>query len=183
MSSKNDDSNSTPYFPSQDSNTGRMESSENAQRLRNLMRRSEELRRSGINFKADAYTQRRSNTAEPNCFKTTTSMLCLKPAKGWLNGYGICRDYRPMGLHSSIASFRLSDQLWLLIVFKLRLRNLSTKSFASLLKGCFAAVRNPLAHEPKILWQGEDDAADYFSLIPPLHRKLDDCVRTGLGGY
>lgn len=39
------------------------------------------------------------------------------------------------------------------------------KGFALLLKGCFAAIRNPLAHEPKLLWQGEDDAADYFSLI------------------
>jgi uncharacterized protein (TIGR02391 family) len=54
------------------------------------------------------------------------------------------------------------------------------KGFALLLKGCFAAVRNPLAHEPKLLWQGEEDAADYFSLISLLHRKLDDCVRTGL---
>ena len=53
------------------------------------------------------------------------------------------------------------------------------KGFASLLKGCFAAVRNPLAHEPKILWQGEDDAADYLSLISLLHRKLDESVRTG----
>jgi uncharacterized protein (TIGR02391 family) len=52
------------------------------------------------------------------------------------------------------------------------------KGFASLLKGCFAAIRNPLAHEPKILWQGEDDAADYLSLISLLHRKLDDCVPT-----
>lgn len=54
------------------------------------------------------------------------------------------------------------------------------KGFASLLKGCFAAVRNPLAHEPKVLWQGEDDAADYLSLISLLHRKLDDCVPTGI---
>ena len=46
--------------------------------------------------------------------------------------------------------------------------------FATLLKGCFAAVRNPLAHQPKVLWEGEDDAADYFTLIPLLHRKLDD---------
>jgi uncharacterized protein (TIGR02391 family) len=51
------------------------------------------------------------------------------------------------------------------------------KGFAALLKGCFGAVRNPLAHEPKLLWQGEDDAADYLSLISLLHRKLDDCVR------
>jgi uncharacterized protein (TIGR02391 family) len=56
------------------------------------------------------------------------------------------------------------------------------KGFAALLKGCFAAVRNPLAHEPKILWDGEDDAADYLSLISLLHRKLDDCVSTHLGG-
>jgi len=52
------------------------------------------------------------------------------------------------------------------------------KGFAALLKGCFAAVRNPLAHEPKILWEGEDDAADYLSLISLLHRKLDDAVST-----
>ncbi len=55
------------------------------------------------------------------------------------------------------------------------------KGFAALLKGCFAAVRNPLAHEPKILWEGEDDAADYLSLISLLHRKLDDCVPTRAG--
>lgn len=54
------------------------------------------------------------------------------------------------------------------------------KGFSALLKGCFAAVRNPLAHEPKILWEGEDDAADYLSLISLLHRKLDQCVPTGL---
>lgn len=56
------------------------------------------------------------------------------------------------------------------------------KGYAALLKGCFAAVRNPLAHEPKVLWQGEEDAADHLSLISLLHRKLDDCVRTTRGG-
>ena len=54
------------------------------------------------------------------------------------------------------------------------------KGFVTLLKGCFAAIRNPLAHEPKILWDGEDDAADYFTLISLLHRKLDDCIVTRL---
>lgn len=49
------------------------------------------------------------------------------------------------------------------------------KGFAALIRGCFAAVRNPLAHEPKILWHGEDDTADYLSLISLLHRKLDEC--------
>ncbi|MCA9463522.1 MAG: TIGR02391 family protein [Nitrospira sp.] len=53
------------------------------------------------------------------------------------------------------------------------------KGFAALLKGCFGAIRNPLAHEPKILWDGEDDAADYLSLISLLHRKLDNCIPTG----
>jgi uncharacterized protein (TIGR02391 family) len=56
------------------------------------------------------------------------------------------------------------------------------KGFAALLKGCFAAVRNPLAHEPKVLWEGEDDAADYLSLISLLHRKLDESVPTGARG-
>ena len=53
------------------------------------------------------------------------------------------------------------------------------KGLASLLKGCFGAIRNPLAHEPKILWDGEDDTADYLSLVSLLHRKLDECVPTG----
>jgi len=51
------------------------------------------------------------------------------------------------------------------------------KGFAQLLKGCFGAIRNPAAHLPRIMWHGEDDAADYLSLISLLHRKLDDCVR------
>ncbi len=50
------------------------------------------------------------------------------------------------------------------------------RGFAMLHKGCFASVRNPLAHEPKILWEGEDDAADYLTLVSLLHRKLDQCV-------
>lgn len=50
------------------------------------------------------------------------------------------------------------------------------KGFAQLLKGCAAAIRNPLAHEPKILWEGEEDAVDYLTLISMLHRKLDQCV-------
>lgn len=52
--------------------------------------------------------------------------------------------------------------------------------FATLLKGCFVGLRNPRAHKPRILWQDEDDTADYFTLISLLHRKLDDCVRTGM---
>jgi uncharacterized protein (TIGR02391 family) len=55
------------------------------------------------------------------------------------------------------------------------------KGYAALLKGCFAAVRNPPAHLPRLLWQGEEDAADHLSLISLLHRKLDICVKTGIG--
>lgn len=43
-------------------------------------------------------------------------------------------------------------------------------------------VLNSMAHEPKLLWKGEDDVADYLSLISLLHRKLNDCAKTGLGG-
>lgn len=56
------------------------------------------------------------------------------------------------------------------------------KGFAMLIKGAHGALRNPLAHGPKILWQGEDDAADYLTLLSMLHRKLDGCVRTGNKG-
>jgi len=50
------------------------------------------------------------------------------------------------------------------------------KGFALLLKGCFSAIRNPRAHEPKILWKDENDAVDYLTLLSLLHRKLDDAV-------
>jgi uncharacterized protein (TIGR02391 family) len=50
------------------------------------------------------------------------------------------------------------------------------KGFTMLLKGCFSSIRNPLAHEPKILWNGEDDATDYLTLISLLHKKLDNII-------
>ena len=56
------------------------------------------------------------------------------------------------------------------------------RGFANLLRGCFEAIRNPLAHEPKILWEGEDDAADYLTLISLLHWKPDDCFPTRMVG-
>ncbi len=56
------------------------------------------------------------------------------------------------------------------------------KGFALLLKGCFGAIRNPRAHEPKILWGGEDDVVDYLTLLSLLHRKLDDAVLVREGG-
>jgi uncharacterized protein (TIGR02391 family) len=50
--------------------------------------------------------------------------------------------------------------------------------FAMLIKGCVGAIRNPMAHTPKILWEGEDDAVDYLTLLSLVHRKLDDAVKT-----
>lgn len=52
------------------------------------------------------------------------------------------------------------------------------KGFASLLKGCASACRNPAAHEPRILWGGtEEDAFDSLMLVSLLHKKLDKCTR------
>lgn len=49
----------------------------------------------------------------------------------------------------------------------------------SLLKGCASACRNPIAHEPRVLWAGSDeDALDSLVLVSLLHKKLDRCVRT-----
>jgi len=48
--------------------------------------------------------------------------------------------------------------------------------FSNLLKGFFGAVRNPHAHTPKIMWEGEDDAADYLTLASLLMRKLEQAV-------
>jgi uncharacterized protein (TIGR02391 family) len=51
------------------------------------------------------------------------------------------------------------------------------KGFALLLKGCFSAIRNPRAHEPKILWTNDEhEVADYLTLISLLYRKLDNAV-------
>jgi uncharacterized protein (TIGR02391 family) len=54
--------------------------------------------------------------------------------------------------------------------------------FAMLLKGCFSAIRNPLAHGPRIMWEGEDDAADYLTLLSLMHKKLDDCFTVPTAG-
>ena len=50
---------------------------------------------------------------------------------------------------------------------------------AFLLKGCASALRNPRAHEPRLLWSGSDeDAMDSFALLSFLHKRLDRCVKT-----
>jgi uncharacterized protein (TIGR02391 family) len=52
------------------------------------------------------------------------------------------------------------------------------KGFANILIGIFGAIRNPLAHAPKIVWpMAEEDALDILTLISFVHRKLDGVVK------
>ncbi len=52
------------------------------------------------------------------------------------------------------------------------------KGFSNLLVGLFGAVRNPVAHAPRITWpMTEQDALDILSLISFIHRKLDNAVK------
>lgn len=52
------------------------------------------------------------------------------------------------------------------------------KGVANLLVGLFGAVRNPLAHAPKVNWpMPEQDALDVFALISFVQRKLDGAGR------
>jgi len=49
------------------------------------------------------------------------------------------------------------------------------RGFVSLLKGLYGTVRNPLAHEPKMEWNVEEqDALDILTTISFIHRKLDN---------
>lgn len=50
------------------------------------------------------------------------------------------------------------------------------KGFANLLKGFFGAIRNPLAHTPKIMWDGVIEAVDYLTLASMLMRKLEQAI-------
>lgn len=53
------------------------------------------------------------------------------------------------------------------------------RGFSNLLKGLFGAIRNPLAHNPKVEWEmSEQDALDVFSTISLVHRKLDQATRS-----
>jgi uncharacterized protein (TIGR02391 family) len=52
------------------------------------------------------------------------------------------------------------------------------RGFVSLLKGLFGTIRNPLAHDPKIEWDmNEQDALDILTMISLVHRKLDRARR------
>ncbi len=48
------------------------------------------------------------------------------------------------------------------------------KGFANLLRGVFGMIRNPLAHDPKLSWNmNEQDALDIFAMLSMIHRKID----------
>jgi uncharacterized protein (TIGR02391 family) len=52
------------------------------------------------------------------------------------------------------------------------------KGIVNLLIGLFGAVRNPIAHAPKLTWaMQEQDALDIFGLISYVHRKLDGAIK------
>ncbi len=54
------------------------------------------------------------------------------------------------------------------------------RGFVSLLKGLYGTIRNPLAHDPKIEWQmDEQDGLDILTMISLVHRKLDKARRLG----
>lgn len=52
------------------------------------------------------------------------------------------------------------------------------RGFSNLLVGLFGAIRNPVAHSPKISWpMSEPDALDIMSFISFVHRKLDSAAK------
>lgn len=58
--------------------------------------------------------------------------------------------------------------------FDTETQKMEQRGFVSLLKGLYGTVRNPLAHDPKIEWEmDEQDALDILTMISLVHRKLD----------
>ncbi|MFZ0931452.1 MAG: TIGR02391 family protein [Syntrophobacteraceae bacterium] len=52
------------------------------------------------------------------------------------------------------------------------------RGLANLLIGLFGTIRNPVAHNPKIEWDmNEQDALDILTIASLVHRKLDNCHR------
>ena len=52
------------------------------------------------------------------------------------------------------------------------------RGFVSLLKGLYGTIRNPIAHEPKVEWEMEEqDALDILTIISLVHRKIDNAKR------
>jgi uncharacterized protein (TIGR02391 family) len=116
-------------------------------------------------------------SAAKNCFKTTTSMLCLRPRKVLPT-----RSERSL---DSVVMVQLVDQAFGIKAPLLAFNTLQIepeqsehKGLMHLLKGLFGTFRNTTAHAPKIKWViDEQDALDMLSLASLLHRQLDKAVR------
>lgn len=58
--------------------------------------------------------------------------------------------------------------------FNTETMQMEQRGFMSLLKGIYGTIRNPLAHDPKIEWDmNEQDTLDILTMISLVHRKLD----------
>lgn len=56
------------------------------------------------------------------------------------------------------------------------------RGIAHLMRGAFSAFRNPLGHEPKVLWHiPTQDALDLLTTLSLIHRRLDGATFTGSG--
>lgn len=54
------------------------------------------------------------------------------------------------------------------------------RGIAHLMRGAFSAFRNPVGHEPKVLWHiPEQDALDLLSTLSLIHRRLDNATLSG----
>lgn len=49
-------------------------------------------------------------------------------------------------------------------------------ALGNLFKNVFSLIRNPLAHNPVVLYNSQEDLYDFFSIISLLYRKLKNCT-------
>ncbi len=74
------------------------------------------------------------------------------------------------------AAFGMRDGPPLLAINKLDTESLEgeQRGFVNLLKGLYGTIRNPMAHNPRVEWDmNEQDALDILTTISLVHRKLD----------
>jgi uncharacterized protein (TIGR02391 family) len=75
-------------------------------------------------------------------------------------------------------AFSISNPLLAFNTLRTKQEKNDHKGISNLLIGFFGAVRNPHAHVPKILWEGEEEAADYLTLASLLMRKIEQAIVT-----
>lgn len=115
----------------------------------------------------------RAELLEENCFHAV-----LEATKGVAQRI---RDLSGLGTDGGElvnAAFSTKAPILALNPLKTETEKSEQKGFANLLIGLFGAVRNPVAHAPKISWpMSEQDALDILALISFIHRKLDNAVK------